>query len=113
MKRGRISNTEMRNLQVYRHLRSCVDPGGKALKPCLPHRRSELRQIGAAPNSCAPVPAALEMVRMGQQLRRRAKRKRRKAYLERKRAKQKSMQREPTRAKPKKYAASPSPVATG
>jgi hypothetical protein len=50
---------------------------------------------------------------MGQQLRRRAKRKRRKAYLDRKRAKQKSMQREPTRAKPKKSAASPSPVATG
>jgi len=49
---------------------------------------------------------------MGQQLRSRAKRKRRKAYLERKRAKQKSMRREPTRAKPKKFAASPPPVAT-
>jgi hypothetical protein len=49
---------------------------------------------------------------MGQQLRRRAKRKRRKAYLERKLAKQKSMRREATRAKPKKSAASPSPVAT-
>jgi hypothetical protein len=49
---------------------------------------------------------------MGQQLRRRAKRKRRKAYLERKRAKQKSIRRELTRAKPKKSAPSPSPVAT-
>jgi len=49
---------------------------------------------------------------MGQQLRSRAKRKRRKAYLERKRAKQKSMRREPTRAKPKKSGASPPPVAT-
>jgi hypothetical protein len=49
---------------------------------------------------------------MGQQLRRRAKRKRRKAYIERTRAKQKSMRRETTRAKPKKAAAPPAPVAT-
>jgi hypothetical protein len=48
--------------------------------------------------------------RMGQQLRRRTKRKRRKAYLERKRAKQKSMRREPTRAKPKKSASPPAPA---
>lgn len=42
--------------------------------------------------------------RMGQQHRVRAKRKRRKAYLERRKAKLKAMQREPARAKPKKVA---------
>jgi hypothetical protein len=41
---------------------------------------------------------------MGQQHRVRAKRKRRKAYLERRKAKLKAMQREPARAKPKKVA---------
>jgi hypothetical protein len=48
-------------------------------------------------------------MRMGQQLRRRAKRKRHKAYLERKKAKEKSMRREPGRAKTKK-SASPAPT---
>ena len=41
---------------------------------------------------------------MGQQHRVRAKRKRRKAYLERRKAKLKAMQRESARAKPKKVA---------
>jgi hypothetical protein len=44
---------------------------------------------------------------MGQQHRVRAKRKRRKAYLERKKAKLKAMRREPARTKPKKAAPSP------
>ena len=48
---------------------------------------------------------------MGQQHRVRAKRKRRKAYLERRKAKLKAMQREPTRAKAKKAAAPPAAVA--
>jgi hypothetical protein len=48
---------------------------------------------------------------MGQQHRVRVKRKRRKAYLERKKAKLKAMQREPARGKPKKAAAAPPPPA--
>jgi hypothetical protein len=48
---------------------------------------------------------------MGQQHRVRAKRKRHRAYLERKKAKLKAMQREPARAKPKKAAAAPPPAA--
>jgi len=48
---------------------------------------------------------------MGQQHRVRAKRKRHKAYLERRKAKLKAMQREPARAKPKKAAAAPPPAA--
>jgi hypothetical protein len=48
---------------------------------------------------------------MGQQHRVRAKRKRHRAYLERKKAKLKAMQREPARAKPKKAAATPPPAA--
>jgi len=44
---------------------------------------------------------------MGQQHRVRAKRKRHKAYLERRKAKLKAMQREPARAKLKKAAAAP------
>jgi hypothetical protein len=44
---------------------------------------------------------------MGQQHRVRAKRKRHKAYLERRKTKLKAMQREPARAKPKKAAAPP------
>jgi hypothetical protein len=48
---------------------------------------------------------------MGQQHRVRAKRKRHRAYLERKKAKLKAMQREPARAKPKKAAAAPPPPA--
>jgi len=44
---------------------------------------------------------------MGQQLRRRTKRKRHKAYLDRRKAKQKSVRREPPRAKPKKSAVPP------
>jgi len=47
---------------------------------------------------------------MGQQHRVRAKRKRHKAYLERRKIKLKAMQREPARAKPKK-AAPPPPAA--
>jgi hypothetical protein len=47
---------------------------------------------------------------MGQQHRVRAKRKRHKAYLERRKVKLKAMQREPARAKPKK-AAPPPPAA--
>src|SRR5207302_4163456 len=77
-----------------------------SLEACRPRQPA-----GFSSDSCAPPRPALEVMRMGQQLRRRAKRKRRKAYLERKRAKQKSMRREPTRAKPKKSAASPSTVA--
>jgi hypothetical protein len=46
-------------------------------------------------------------MRMGQQLRRRAKRKRHQAYLDRKKAKQKSMRREQGRAKTKKSASPP------
>jgi hypothetical protein len=46
---------------------------------------------------------------MGQQHRVRAKRKRHKAYLERRKAKLKAMQREPARTKPKKAAAAPPP----
>jgi hypothetical protein len=48
---------------------------------------------------------------MGQQHRVRAKRKRHRAYLERKKTKLKAMQREPARAKPKKPAAAPPPAA--
>jgi hypothetical protein len=48
---------------------------------------------------------------MGQQHRVRAKRKRHRAYLERKKAKLKAMQREPARARPKKAAAAPPPAA--
>jgi hypothetical protein len=48
---------------------------------------------------------------MGQQHRVRAKRKRRSAYLERRKAQLKAMQREPARAKPKKAAAAPPPQA--
>jgi hypothetical protein len=48
---------------------------------------------------------------MGQQHRVRAKRKRHRAYLERKKAKLKAMQREPARAIPKKAAAAPPPPA--
>jgi len=48
---------------------------------------------------------------MGQQHRVRAKRKRHKAYLDRRKAKLKAMQREPARAKPKKAAAAPPPPA--
>jgi len=48
---------------------------------------------------------------MGQQHRVRAKRKRHKAYLDRRKAKLKAMQREPARAKPKKAAAATSPPA--
>jgi hypothetical protein len=48
---------------------------------------------------------------MGQQHRVRTKRKRHKAYLERRKAKLKAMRREPARAKPKK-AAPASPAAT-
>jgi len=44
---------------------------------------------------------------MGQQHRVRAKRKRHKAYLERRKVKLKAMQREPARAKPKKAAPPP------
>jgi hypothetical protein len=47
---------------------------------------------------------------MGQQHRVRAKRKRHKAYLERRKVKLKAMQREPARGKPKK-AAPPPPAA--
>jgi len=48
---------------------------------------------------------------MGQQHRVRAKRKRHKAYLDRRKAKLKAMQREPARAKPKKAAAATPPPA--
>jgi len=48
---------------------------------------------------------------MGQQHRVRAKRKRHKAYLERRKVKLKAMQREPARGKPKKAAAAPPPPA--
>jgi hypothetical protein len=48
---------------------------------------------------------------MGQQHRVRTKRKRRKAYLERRKVKLKAMQREPARGKPKKAAAAPPPPA--
>jgi hypothetical protein len=48
---------------------------------------------------------------MGQQHRVRAKRKRRKAYLGRRKAKHKAMQREPARTKPKKAAAAQPPPA--
>jgi hypothetical protein len=48
---------------------------------------------------------------MGQQHRVRAKRKRRKAYLERRKAKLKAMPREPARAKPKRAAPPPATVA--
>ena len=80
------------------------------LEACAAHRRSVFRQLGQCPILARLSGPPYRWCRMGQQLRRRAKRKRRKAYLERKEAKQKSMRREPTRAKPKKSASPPPPA---
>jgi len=80
------------------------------LEACAAHRRSVFRQLGQCPILARLSGPPYRWCRMGQQLRRRAKRKRHKAYLERKEAKQKSMRREPTRAKPKKSASPPPPA---